>query len=192
MERRFRVKTNISTVQSKSSFNSSPNTGGEAPDSSFLLSTFRLPPAAQRDHGAENETLPQEQTASAQPRSAERSGPRARARPRAALPPPQAGLWPGCEPLAAPAPSQVPGAGEQSPSCCFWDPDQGQAAPCPVLGAPPATLKGSSTFQHRSAPSLQEPDLFRAPPAEAKLGTKEETQGDEAIAGHVGLLLALH
>lgn len=72
-ETRFRVKTNISTVQSKSPFNTSPDTGGEAPDSFFLLSTFRLPPAAQRNHGAENETLPPEQTLCAQPRGTERS-----------------------------------------------------------------------------------------------------------------------
>lgn len=72
-ETRFRVKTNISTVQSKSPFNTSPDTGGEAPDSSSLLSTFRLPPAAQRNHGAENETLPPEQTLCAQPRGTERS-----------------------------------------------------------------------------------------------------------------------
>lgn len=93
-EARFRVKTNISPIQSKSPFNTSPNTGGEALDSSFLLSTFRLPAAAQRDHGAENETLPPEQTLSAQPQGTARSEPGDRAQqglpqPRAAQPPPQ-------------------------------------------------------------------------------------------------------
>lgn len=150
-ETRFRVKTNISTVQSKSPFNTSPDTGGEAPDSFFLLSTFRLPPAAQRSHGAENETLPPEQTLCAQPRGTERSDTSDStggnlSQPQAAEPPPQG---PSLAGLGAPGTPQhhltdvrTTEAGEQSPSCCFLDPDHGPSTPCPFLGAPPGHFRG--------------------------------------------------
>lgn len=78
--------------------------------------------------------------------------------PQAAEPPPQG---PSLAGLGAPGTPQhhltgvrTTEAGEQSPSCCFLDPDHGQSTPCPVLGAPPGHFRG---VQHVSALLCSQP-----------------------------------